>query len=94
MVLTLRLLLHFPLRQVEGFVSSFLQLMGINIPTPVPYHLIKTSEESLTYESNEDRPTNRFTSSWTVRVYRSMLKVLVKGEEEKKTPEKASYYGG
>jgi transposase len=33
-VLTLRLLFHLPLRQVEGFVSSLLQLMGLNLPTP------------------------------------------------------------
>ena len=33
-VLTLRLLFHLPLRQAEGFVSSLLQLMGLNLPTP------------------------------------------------------------
>lgn len=33
-VLTFRLLFHLPLRQAEGFVSSLLRLMGLNLPTP------------------------------------------------------------
>ncbi len=33
-VLTLRLVFHLPLRQVEGFVRSLVTLMGLELPTP------------------------------------------------------------
>ena len=32
--LTLRLLFHLPLRQAEGFLTSLLQLMGLDLPSP------------------------------------------------------------
>jgi len=32
--LTLRLILHLPLRQTEGFLRSILQMMGLNLPAP------------------------------------------------------------
>ena len=75
-VLTFRLLFHLPLRQAEGFVSSLLQLMGLNLPTPDHTTLSRRAKtlNIRTKRRTFNKPLHLIVD---LRVYRYMVKVLV-----------------
>ena len=74
-VLTLSLLFHLPLRQTQGFVSSFLQSMGLNLPTPDHTTL---SRRARTPNIRIKRITSNKPLHLIVelRIYRYMVRVL------------------
>ena len=74
-ILTLRLLFHLPLRQTEGFVSSLLQLMGLNLPTP-DHTTLSRRAKTLNIRIKRRTSNKPLHLIVDLRVYRYMVKVL------------------